>query len=152
MSQSGPSWPTSLAKLELPLFQQTVQLLGSVLQLLRFPLILLRTFSQLVHPTCVGTAPHVSQLTRLHGIGQRSSHIWLQSFGITLNEQGAEVEARGSKAVCASFLIVLPSRWKVRAPVNRTAIVGQQSHVMAGVYGLLSASVTGTHEAGVGGS
>lgn len=149
MIQSGQSWSHSLAKFELPLFQKSVQLLGSILQLLRFLLILLRTVSQLVHPTCVGTAPHMSQLTSFHGIVQCLSHIWFQSFGITLNEQGTEVEARGSEAAGTSLLIVLPSRGKVRTSINRTPIVSQQSHIVAGVYGLLSASITGTYEAGV---
>lgn len=150
LNQSGQSQSHSLPKLELPFFYQTVQLPGSVLQLLRFPLILLCTISQLVHPTCVGAAPHMSQLTSLHGIGQRLSHIWFQSFGITLNEQGTEVKARGSKAASAGFLIVLPSNWKVRTPIDRTSIMRQQSHIMARIYGLLSSGITGAQEAGVG--
>lgn len=150
LNQSGQSQSQSLPKFELPFFYQTVQLPGPVLQLLRFPLILLCAVSQLVHPTCVGTAPHMSQLTSLHGIDQCLTHVWFHSFGITLNEQGTEVEARGSKAASAGFLIVLPGNWKVWTSIDCTSIMSQQSYIMARIYGLLSTGITGAQEAGVG--
>lgn len=140
----------SIPKFQLPFLFYTVQLPRSVLQILCFLLVLLRAVPEFTHPTGVGTPPHVSELASPAGVLEGLTHVRWRPFGVALDEHGAEVEAGRCEAAGAGLLVVLPGQRGVGAAVQSSPVVGQQTDVMACVYRLLSSSVAGAHEAGVG--